>query len=194
MVETMCPTCNKTRKVSRNIKPRNCYSCASKLSATPEKRKKQAEAAKITLNGFKKGHKFYDFDKTKHRESVRKGALKRYSILENRLKASLQGKRLVQEGKCPFWKGGLTELNKIIRQSAEYAIWRQHVFQRDDYTCQACGQRGGKLQADHELPFSLYPDLRFEILNGRTLCEECHNKTDTYGKKMSTYELTPMGK
>lgn len=65
--------------------------------------------------------------------------------------------------------------------------WRKHVFQRDDYTCQACGQRGGKLNADHELPFSLFPDLRFEILNGRTLCVYCHRKTPTFAGGIVAY-------
>ncbi len=84
------------------------------------------------------------------------------------------------------WKGGTTPINKKIRASTEYNNWRAHVFQRDDYTCQACGERGCVLNADHELPFSLYPDLRFEILNGRTFCEPCHKNTDTYLWKIKT--------
>lgn len=81
-----------------------------------------------------------------------------------------------------MWKGGITPINNSIRMSIEYKTWRKHVFNRDDYTCQSCGIRGRKLQADHELPFSLYPDLRFEILNGRTLCVNCHHKTPTWGE------------
>lgn len=73
-------------------------------------------------------------------------------------------------------RGGVTVVNKLIRSSETYAAWRRHVFQRDNYTCQDCGQWGGKLQADHELPFSLFPGIRLEILNGRTLCVECHRK------------------
>ena len=84
----------------------------------------------------------------------------------------------------PRWKADkVKHPDKRIRQSSQYVEWRKHVFQRDDYTCQACGVRGGKLQADHEFPFALYPDLRFEILNGRVLCVPCHRKTPTYGMK-----------
>lgn len=80
------------------------------------------------------------------------------------------------------WKGGTyTKIETEIRHSPEYKSWRKAVFARDDWTCQACGQRGGELQADHELPFAHFPDLRFEVLNGRTLCKSCHKKTDTYG-------------
>lgn len=79
------------------------------------------------------------------------------------------------------WKGGITSLNEKIRKSIVYRSWRKSVFDRDDYICQACGIRGGELHADHELPFSVFPDLRFEILNGRTLCVPCHRKTPTWG-------------
>jgi hypothetical protein len=89
-----------------------------------------------------------------------------------------------------FWRGGITQPNLLARTSAEYKRWRTHVFQRDDYTCQACGKRGkGDLHADHELPFSKFPALRFEILNGRTLCIPCHKNTPTYGSLASSFDI-----
>jgi 5-methylcytosine-specific restriction endonuclease McrA len=82
-----------------------------------------------------------------------------------------------------FWKGGATEANKILRQSSQYRLWRESVFKRDDYTCQFCGQRGGRLNPDHIKKFADYPELRFDLDNGRTLCEPCHKTTETYGNK-----------
>lgn len=85
------------------------------------------------------------------------------------------------------WKGGISPLNKIIRRSLQYRIWRELVFKRDNYTCIWCNKRGGELHPDHIKPFSLFPELRFDINNGRTLCIECHKQTDTYGGKVRVY-------
>ena len=69
------------------------------------------------------------------------------------------------------------------RPRYEMSIWRKSVFERDNYTCVMCNKRGVKIQADHILPYSCYPEKRWELSNGRTLCVECHKNTDTYGAK-----------
>jgi hypothetical protein len=84
------------------------------------------------------------------------------------------------------WKGGITPKNELIRKSQEYKLWRKAVFERDNYTCVWCKAKNGEgkavfLQADHIKPFAFYPELRFAIDNGRTLCVPCHKTTDTYG-------------
>ena len=84
-----------------------------------------------------------------------------------------------------LWRGGLTEKNQYIRNSLEYKLWRRAVYERDNYTCVWCGTKeSGKLNADHIKPFCIYPELRFAIDNGRTLCISCHKKTDTWGNKI----------
>lgn len=36
----------------------------------------------------------------------------------------------------------------------EWARLRREVFERDDFTCQYCGARGGRLECDHVIPVS----------------------------------------
>lgn len=66
--------------------------------------------------------------------------------------------------------------NRQQRNSSKYVKWRNHVFERDNYTCQHCNQRGGELNAHHIKEFSKYPDKRFDLDNGLTLCVACHKE------------------
>ena len=75
------------------------------------------------------------------------------------------------------WKGGITPKNILLRHSVEYKQWRKSVFERDDYTCVFCKKRGGELNADHIKQWAFFPELRFDMNNGRTLCVECHRTT-----------------
>ena len=84
----------------------------------------------------------------------------------------------------PAWRGGITPINEALRKTFEYKEWRQQIFKRDGYKCIVGGTKhGNKLNADHIKSFSSFPDLRFDITNGRTLCVDCHRKTDNYGSR-----------
>jgi len=90
----------------------------------------------------------------------------------------------------PNWKGGIYPEHLRIRHSPEMKRWREEVFKRDNFTCVLCGRKrktGDRvvLHADHIKPFAKYPKLRLSLKNGRTLCKECHLKTDTHGVNLS---------
>ena len=134
---------------------------------TEEHKKKISSALKGNKNGvFGKGVK-----KPKHSDEWKKEASRRM-VLENR--------KRIKEGKHNLGKGGKTKETLRLRSSLEYKMWRYAVFTRDNFTCIWCGQRGGVLNADHIKPWALYPELRFAIDNGRTLCVPCHRTTDTF--------------
>lgn len=83
------------------------------------------------------------------------------------------------------WNKGTAKIsteNELVRKSSKYKKWRKSVFERDKYLCViGLEKHGRRLNADHIKPFAFFPELRFELSNGRTLCVECHRKTDTYG-------------
>ncbi len=77
----------------------------------------------------------------------------------------------------PNWRHGQSGSRKCAMATRRYKKWRESVFVRDDYTCQECGQRGGDLEADHIKAWAYYPELRYAVSNGRTLCVGCHRLT-----------------
>jgi len=86
------------------------------------------------------------------------------------------------------WQGGKTAISQALRNSLEYEQWRIAVFERDLYMCVLCEAVGEYLHADHIKRWADYPELRFDVNNGRTLCESCHffvtfNKILPEGKK-----------
>lgn len=85
----------------------------------------------------------------------------------------------------PNYKNGKYTAENIARykhytNSFIYKQWRESVFKRDEYRCQKCGQIGGYLTVHHVSSWAEYPQFRYLINNGLTLCEECHKKTDNY--------------
>lgn len=52
---------------------------------------------------------------------------------------------------------------------------REECFERDDYTCRSCAQRGGRLNAHHIWPFQRFPEWKYEVWNLLTLCKRCHD-------------------
>ena len=79
-----------------------------------------------------------------------------------------------------------------VRHIKKYKDWKTDVFKRDNYTCQSCFKRGGKIEANHVVPFAFIfwkYDIKtlkeakecsqlWKISNGKTLCKKCHHWTN----------------
>lgn len=136
-------------------------------------------APKGHSHGFKKGYKPWNKGKM---------GLFKWSEAE---KLAIQKRQL---GECNSnWNGGTSGERQLASGKRDYILWRTAVFMRDNYTCQECGDKSSKdhrvtLNADHIKPWALYPDLRYAIDNGRTLCVDCHKKTDTWGRTTKYYK------
>ena len=84
------------------------------------------------------------------------------------------------------WQGGIYEMYNEIRSSPLSKRWSIEVKERDNYECQICGINK-KLQANHIKKFSDYPELRFDLNNGITLCEYCHKLVTNYELEWESY-------
>jgi len=149
--------------------------------------KKHTEESKRKMSKARKGIKLSENHKEKISKSAKKFGIGKWmkgkkALVETIKKRSLS---LPRGKKNHFWKGGVSSVNTKIRSSLKYKLWRKSVFERDNYQCIWGGKKhGSKLNADHIKSFAYYPELRFDIDNGRTLCVDCHKKTDTYLKKL----------
>ena len=81
--------------------------------------------------------------------------------------------------KHPRYNPLLTDKDREKRdmQNGEIRKWTSEIFKRDNYTCKCCKKKGNTfLNAHHLNSWNKYKELRFEINNGITLCEDCHKK------------------
>lgn len=62
------------------------------------------------------------------------------------------------------------------RQSrpSKHAAWARAVISRDLAACQRCGATDTELHAHHVKSHKDYPELRFDLDNGLTVCAPCH--------------------
>ena len=154
--------------------------------------KKIPDMAKKRMSIAKLGKNHPNFGKRLSKNTVnkiRKALLGHTVSEETRKKISLAGIGKQAGEKHHNWRGGVTSLNHTRRTSTEYKLWRKSVIERDNYTCQKCGQNGGDLIAHHINNFTEHKNLQLAIDNGFTLCKECHRVFhNRYGYKNNTLE------
>lgn len=136
------------------------------------------EAQKLGLHKNALGYKHTEETK-KHLSEVHIGKIGYWLGKDSPFKGHFGSKRLDIIGKNnPNWNNGSTLLRQQKRHSIEYKEWRRKVFERDDFTCQICSKRGIYLEPHHIKSWEKYPELRYSVENGQTLCKTCHSLID----------------
>lgn len=98
----------------------------------------------------------------------------------------------------PTWRSGehnnkwIADRSKLAkrqeRNDSAYKEWRKSVRDRDGWRCKmANGDCLGKVVAHHILPWSKFPELRYEVNNGITLCRFHHPRKRVDEMKLSPY-------
>lgn len=212
-VEIICETCGKKFFNYLSQKKRfcshECYSI-SLIGNIPWNK-----GIKTGLDGYWKGKK-------RLKETIEKARktriAKKYTPWNKGRKMSKEFCQKMSESNRrrvgPFsgnWKGGITPIYRMIRNSETYLLWQKTVLERDSYKCVKCFS-SNKLNVHHISPFlwivlthditsmeeALNCEELWDLKNGETLCFDCHKKTSTFGSKASNHEITqvlrPMGK
>lgn len=81
-----------------------------------------------------------------------------------------KGQKYVRGPEHPFWRADARRKNR----GGSHRQWQQAVLNRDGSTCQKCGATGVELHAHHIQSYKDFPELRFDLANGLTLCFRCH--------------------
>ena len=93
--------------------------------------------------------------------------------------------------KHPRWikdRSKLKSYDRDERRSSEYAAWRKVVWLRDNFKCKIDNPDClGRIEAHHILSWRNYPDLRYQVNNGITLCHFHHPKRRRDEEKLSPY-------
>lgn len=135
---------------------------------------KTATAITTAITNIKAAHKANTgkIFSIERRTKISEWQTRRYEDVQERIKSSER-----QKGdKANNWKGGKTKESKLLRSSMHFKLWREAVFKKDSWTCQQCGYKGKHLHPHHIKAFADFPELRFAIDNGVTLCASCHQE------------------
>lgn len=99
-------------------------------------------------------------------------------------------KRIYKGETHPLYNHNITEEErKNKRNFHEYREWRIKCYERDNYTCQVTGIRGGDLVVHHLYSYNKYRCLRTVVENGITISKDIHDLFHSiYGYGNNTLE------
>lgn len=97
------------------------------------------------------------------------------------------------------WIKDRTKVKKSEKKhlDTEYKQWMLSVKKRDSWKCKIENQDcAGRSEAHHILPWREYPELRYKINNGITLCHAHHPRKRAEEKRLESYfiELVSVSK
>ncbi len=117
------------------------------------------------------GYKNHFFGKT-HTEKAKQ-----------KIAESLMGKKGILSRR---WKKDRSQLAvRQERNDSGYKDWRLSVWKRDNYKCKIADSNcAGKIEAHHILSWSEYPELRYSLNNGITLCHAHHPRRRAEEKRL----------
>lgn len=160
-----------------------------------------SEETKLKISQSRKGKNYFSLgNKGKkhpgmhHEKQFKKGQVswnkgKELSI-GHKINLSTAQKTRFKNSKHPLWKEDRKQLVKSEKKhlDSRYREWMLAVKNRDKWICRIADNNcDGRLEAHHILNWKNYPELRYELNNGITLCHAHHPRKRSEEAKLSPY-------
>lgn len=145
--------------------------------------KQKSEKCRLAALGNKHGR--VNKGKAKSPEHI-----ERISLTMKGKPSNVLGKHINVKENNPNWIADRTQLVKSEKKHLDYQyrLWMLSVKNRDNWKCRIINSDcKGKLESHHILNWKDYPELRYEINNGITLCHAHHPRGRSNEAKLSPY-------
>lgn len=98
------------------------------------------------------------------------------------------GRDMSGENSPVYIKDRTKLVQKQERNDPAYKEWRRQVWLRDNFMCKIANPDcDGRIEAHHILGWTRYPELRYEVNNGITLCHFHHPRKREDEVRLSPY-------
>lgn len=204
-LQCICDQCNNPYKINKSVLEKQkhkglCKSCSSRqseyFSINNLSGQKFGKLTVIELHNNVVGKEKYwkclcdcGNEKKASRRSLKTGKTTSCGCYHKEVMKSTIIPKLVEKNKLrvgenhPNWDPTKSNKERYKLRKYETSVLREKTFERDNYTCQCCEKTNTTLNAHHILPFSKYPDLRYNLDNLITLCYNCHTSYHSKYKK-----------
>lgn len=166
-----CKDCDS--KISTGSKTGYCRTCSRKHFPVWNKGLTKIEAPQLSNSGVKIGSTPYNKGKN--------------ITEEHKIKLSCTNRQISVDK----FDGFTTPINKRERCKFDSSDLRKECYEKANYTCDKCNQRGGTLNAHHLEAWKINTEKRFDLDNLVCLCEKCHklfHKIHGHNNKQKQYE------
>lgn len=187
----ICKQCNNEFKAKERIRLFCNHSCYSKSLIGSIPWNKNIKAPKISKS--KIGHIVTQETRDKISKTLTgriRPDFEKEKISKNNAKYWLGKERLSMKGKNHFaYIEDRTKLKKIDhRRTTADIYWVREIKKLDNFKCRINNEDcKGKLEAHHILEYAKFPELRYDINNGITLCHFHHPYRHSDVVKLTPY-------
>ena len=176
-------------KIRQALKGNKPWNTGKHRSKATKQKLREANRGRVSPNKGKKGKPAWNKGLTKETDNrvaingINVGKALKGSLLsvETRLKL-----RESHKGEKHWnWRGGISGMYKLHRAERNWKKRSRKTFERDNFQCQLCGRKSGKLHAHHIIPWRV--EHNDKLNNLITLCNSCHSKVER-----KWYQYAPM--